>query len=40
MAKGKCAEKPKRSGPMTVKVNGYTRKDGVRVDPHKRHKPK
>jgi len=40
MAKGKCSEKPARRGPMTVKVKGYTRKDGDRVDAHKRHAPK
>ena len=38
--KSKCSEKPPRKSPMTVKVNGYTRKDGVKVDSHKRHKPK
>lgn len=38
--KGKCSEKPPRRGPMTVKVKGYTREDGTKVDPYKRHKPK
>lgn len=38
--KGKCAEKPQRKGPMTVKVNPYTRKDGTKVEGHKRHTPK
>ena len=38
--KGKCSEKPPRRGTMTVKVKGYTREDGTKVDPHKRHKPK
>jgi len=37
---GKCSEKPPRKGPMTVKVKGHTRKNGVKVKPHKRHKPK
>ena len=37
--KGKCTEKPPR-GPMTVKVSSYTRKDGTKVDSHKRHTPK
>lgn len=40
MAKGKCTEKPPRRGPTTVKVKGYTRKDGTHVDAHKRHTPK
>lgn len=34
--KGKCTEKPPRRGPMTVKVSSYTRKDGTKVDSHKR----
>lgn len=38
--KGKCSERPPRKGPMTVKVSGYTRKDGTKVESHKRHKPK
>lgn len=38
--KGKCSEKPPRRGPMTVKVKGYTREDGTKVDSYKRHKPK
>jgi len=38
--KGNCSEKPKRQSPMTVKVSGYTRKDGTRIPPHKRHTPK
>ena len=29
-----------KSGPMTVKVKGYTRDDGTKVHPHKRHTPK
>ena len=37
---GKCSEKPKRKGPMTVTVDGYKKDDGTRVKPHKRHKPK
>lgn len=37
---GKCSEKPKRPGPMTVKVKGYIRDDGTVVPPHKRHPPK
>lgn len=39
-SKGKCSEKPARKGPMTVKVKGYTKKDGTKVNPHKRHTPK
>lgn len=27
---GKCTERPKRPGPMTVKVKGYTRDDGTK----------
>lgn len=38
--KGKCTEKPPRRGPMTVKVSSYMRKDGTKVDSHKRHTPK
>ena len=38
--KGKCTEKPPRRGPMTVKVSSYKRKDGTKVDSHKRHTPK
>ena len=38
--KGKCSEKPPRKSPMTVKVSGYTKKDGTKVASHKRHKPK
>ena len=38
--KGKCTEKPPRRGPMAVKVSSYTRKDGTKVDNHKRHTPK
>lgn len=38
--KGKCSEKPPRKGPMTVKVNGYTKNDGTKVASHKRHSPK
>ncbi len=38
--KGKCTEKPPRRGPMTVKSKFYTRKDGTKVDSHKRHTPK
>ena len=38
--KGKCSEKPSRKGPMTVKVSSYTKKDGTKVDSHKRHTPK
>lgn len=38
--KGKCSEKPPRKGPMTVRVNGYTKKDGTKAPPHSRHKPK
>ena len=38
--KGNCSEKPLRKSPMTVKVNGYTKKDGTKVASHKRHKPK
>lgn len=38
--RGKCSEKPKRRGPMTVKVKRYTRKDGTKVPAHKRHTPK
>lgn len=30
--KGKCSEKPPRRGPMSVKVKGYTREDGTKVD--------
>ena len=37
---GKYTERPKRPGPMTVKVKGYTRDDGTKVHPHKRHTPK
>lgn len=37
---GKCSEKPPHKGPMTVKVDGYTRQDGTKVDSYKRHKPK
>lgn len=40
MVKGKCSETPKRKGPMTVKVIGYTKDDGTKVQPHKRHTPK
>lgn len=40
MAKSKCSEKPPRKGPMTVKVKEYTKKDGTKVDSHKRHTPK
>lgn len=40
MARGQCSEKPRRSGPMTVKVNPYTKKDGSKVVGHKRHKPR
>lgn len=38
--KGKCSERPRRKGPMTVKVSSYRKKDGTKVDGHKRHKPK
>lgn len=38
--KGNCSEKPARKGPMTVKVSSYTKKDGTKVDTHKRHTPK
>lgn len=37
---GKCTEKPRRSGPMTVKVKPHTRSDGTHVKGHKRHTPK
>lgn len=37
---GKCSEKPPRKGPMTVKVGGYVKNDGTKVDAHRRHKPK
>lgn len=37
---GKCSEKPPRRGPMTVKVKKHTRKGGIKVKSHKRHKPK
>lgn len=37
---GKCTERPKRPGPMTVKVKSYTRDDGTRVHSHKRHTPR
>lgn len=40
MSKHKCSEKPKRRGPMTVKVSSYKRKDGTKVPNHKRHTPK
>ena len=40
MGKEKCSENPPRKGPMTVKVDGYKRKDGTRVPSHKRHTPK
>ncbi len=39
-SKGKCSENPPRKGPMNVDVGPYKRKDGTRVRPHKRHKPK
>lgn len=38
--KGHCSEKPPRKGPMTVNVNSYTKKDGTKVESHKRHTPK
>lgn len=37
--KGKCQCKPKRRGPMTVKVKRH-RRNGTMVKSHKRHKPK
>ena len=40
MSNKKCTEKPPRRGSMTVKVHSYTRKDGTRVDSHKRHTPR
>ena len=36
-SKGKCSEKPPRTGPMTVKVSKYTKNDGTKVKSHKRH---
>jgi hypothetical protein len=38
--KNKCSEKPPRKGPMTVKVDKYTKQDGTKVEGHKRHTPK
>lgn len=35
-----CREKPKRPGPMNVKVNPYKKGDGTSVKGHTRHKPK
>lgn len=34
-----CTCKPKRSGPMTVKVKAHKR-DGVKVKSHRRHTPR
>ena len=39
-SKGKCSEKPRRRGPMTVKVNSYYRKNKTLVRSHRRHKPR
>lgn len=38
--KGKCSEKPPRKSPMTVTVKNYVKKDGTKVEAHKRHTPK